>query len=95
MNTPSKSSKANPAGASSLVSSPQAKKLRIDDFQEEILSQEVIAAVGAGAGAGNMLPYMVMKKKSRSKFMTEIYGNNDRKNNFHFVTDYGNKKEAF
>ena len=26
--------------------------------------------------------------------MTEIYGNNDRKNNFHFVTDYGNKTEA-
>ena len=27
--------------------------------------------------------------------MTEIYGNNDRKNNFHFVTDYGNKKGSF
>ena len=26
--------------------------------------------------------------------MTEIYGNNDRKNDFHFVTDYANKKKA-
>ena len=33
-------------------------------------------------------------KKSRLKFLTEGYGNDDRKNNFHFVTDYGAKKEA-
>ena len=26
--------------------------------------------------------------------MTEVYGDNDRKSNFHFVTDYGNKKEG-
>ena len=36
---------------------------------------------------------MLTNKKNREYIGTKTYGLMNRKNKFHFVTDYGNKKE--